>query len=329
MKHVLINRIMNINKYLLPIIFLVILLQSCGNSDYQRKKDGLIYRIIATGKGDVTKPRTYVKLHQKVVVGDSILYSSFTTIPTYGFFDSIQVPSHDFLDMLHEMRVGDSAIVVRSVDSLQRKGQLEYNDIMKKGGTIKVYIKLLSTFKNEADMLADQQKVIEAFKLKEIANLEKYVAGLNLKNVVKTPEGVLVAIEKEGTGARADSGMYVKVKYTGKLKNGNVFDSNIDTAFGHAEPFGFTVGQRQVIEGWDAGLKKLNAGTKAKIFIPSFLGYGPSGSGPKIPPFSDLIFDIEVLEVSAAAPAPPSEPVNTGQVSQGQNTEAGHEEHNH
>lgn len=320
---------MNINKWLLPVIFLPIIIQSCGNADYRRKKDGLVYRIISTGKGDVIKTGIYVKLHQKVLVGDSILYTSYTKVPTYGFFDSIQVPSHDFLDMLQEMRVGDSAIVVRSIDTLQRKGQVEYNDLMKKGGTIKVYIKLLSTFKNEADMLADQQKVIEAFKFQEIANLGKYVAGLNLKNVVKTPEGVWVAIEKEGTGALADSGMYVKVKYTGKLKNGNVFDSNIDTAFGHLEPFGFMVGQRQVIEGWDAGLKKLNAGAKAKIYIPSFLGYGQNGSGPKIPPFSDLIFDIEVLEVGAAPPATPTLPVNTGQASQGQKPDSVHEGHNH
>ena len=297
---------MNSNKWIVSVIFLTILIQSCGNADYQRKRDGLIYRIISTGKGDVIQPRTYVKLHQKVVVGDSILYSSFAAIPTYGFFDSLQAPSHDFLDMLQEMRVGDSAIVLRSVDTLQRKGQLEYNDIMKKGGIIKVYIKLLTTFKNEADMLADQQKVTEAFKLREMADFEKYVSGLNLKNVVKTPEGAWVAIEKEGTGALADSGMYVSVKYTGRLKNGEVFDSNIDTSFGHTEPFGFTVGQKQVIEGWDAGLKKLNAGSKAKIFIPSFLGYGQNGSGAKIPPYSDLIFYIEVLEVITAPPAPPA-----------------------
>lgn len=315
---------MNINKWLLPVIFLIILLQSCGNSDYQRKKDGLIYRIISTGKGEVTKPRTYVKLHQRVEIGDSILFNSFASIPSYGFFDSLQVPTHDFLDILHEMRVGDSAIVVRSVDSLERKGQVQYNDFLKKGGTIKVYVKLLATYKNEADMMADQQKAMEAFKGQEIANLERYVADLKLKNVVKTPEGVFVAIEKEGTGPLADSGMNVKVKYSGKLKNGTVFDSNIDSSFGHMEPFVFTVGQRQVIEGWDAGLKKLKAGAKAKLFIPSLLGYGPNGSPPKIPPFSDLIFEIEVLEVSATAPTASVAPESADKPNQEQAKHSGH-----
>ncbi len=308
MIHTRIN--VNINKWILPVIALIILLQSCGNADYQRKKDGLIYRIIKTGKGEVIKPRTFIKLYQRVEVGDSILFSSFESIPSYGFFDSIQVPTHDFLDILNEMRVGDSAIVVRSVDSLKTKGQLEYNEFFKKGGSIKVFVKLMGTFKNEAEMMADQQEAMEGLKRKEIAKLEEYVAELKLKNVIKTPEGVLVAIEKEGTGALADSGMYVKVKYSGKLKDGKVFDSNVDSNFGHTEPFGFTVGQRQVIDGWDIGLKKLNAGAKAKIFIPSLLGYGANGSAPKIPPFSDLIFDIEVLEVSATAPVPPTKDFN-------------------
>lgn len=296
---------MNINKWLLPVLVLLILLQSCGNSDYQRKKDGLIYRIILSGQGEVLKPGTYVKLHQTVEVDDSVLFTSFSTIPSYGFFDSLQAPTHDFLDILDKMRVGDSAIVLRSIDSLKRQGQLEYNEFLKKGGTIRVYVKLLGIFKNQAEMMDDQQKVIEAFKQNEIANLEKYVEGLNLKNVVKTSEGVIISIEQQGSGARADSGMYAKVNYTGRLKDGTVFDSNIDTAFGHSEPFGFTVGQRQVIEGWDAGLKKLNAGAKAKIFIPSLLGYGSAGSPPKIPPYSDLIFNIEVLEVSPTPPTPP------------------------
>jgi FKBP-type peptidyl-prolyl cis-trans isomerase len=128
--------------------------------------------------------------------------------------------------------------------------------------------------------------------------LEKYVDELSLKNIIKTPEGVIVAIEKEGSGVQVDSGMNVKVNYTGQLFNGTVFDSNQDSAFGHLEPFGFVAGARQVIEGWDIGVKKLKAGSKAKIFIPSMLGYGIQGSGPKLPPYSNLLFDIEVLEAN-------------------------------
>ena len=95
-----------------------------------------------------------------------------------------------------------------------------------------------------------------------------------------------------GKGAEAKDGSAVKVHYTGKLKNGTEFDSSVGKA-----PFDVTIGKGQVIKGWDKGLVGMKVGGKRTLLIPSDLGYGETGSPPKIPPRATLVFDIELLEV--------------------------------
>jgi rhodanese-related sulfurtransferase len=97
-----------------------------------------------------------------------------------------------------------------------------------------------------------------------------------------------------GTGDKAEAGMLVSVHYTGKLEDGTVFDSSIP----RGQPFTFTLGQRQVIQGWEQGVLGMLVGEKRVLTIPPKLGYGAAGAGAAIPPNATLIFDIELLNVS-------------------------------
>jgi len=99
--------------------------------------------------------------------------------------------------------------------------------------------------------------------------------------------------EVEGTGAPAVAGKNVKVHYTGYLLNGKKFDSSVD----RGQPFEFTLGQGQVIPGWDEGIALMKEGGKAKLIIPSRLGYGARGQG-SIPPYAPLVFEVELIEVA-------------------------------
>lgn len=274
------------------------LMAGCGNADYSRTQDGLVYKIFKTGDGPLIKAKTYLKINQSATVGDSVLFSTFSFLPAYGFFDSLPTPTHDFLDILDKMRVGDSAVILRSVDTMFNRGGIQYNELFKKGGNIQVTFKVLGAFETEAAMTADREKSFDALKQVEVKRLKDYIFSKNLKPI-ETKEGVFVVIEKEGAGAKVDSGMYVRVNYTGSLKNGKVFDSNVDSTFGHVEPFEYQAGARQVIQGWDIGVLQLKEGSKAKIYIPSLLGYGSEAQGDKLPAFSDLVFEIEVLEVKS------------------------------
>ncbi len=126
----------------------------------------------------------------------------------------------------------------------------------------------------------------------EMSNLQSYIKSNNI-TATPTASGMYYIEESKGTGAQAASGKTVKVHYTGTLLNGTKFDSSLD----RGEPFEFVLGQRQVIQGWEEGIAMMKVGGKAKLIIPSKLGYGPDGRMPTIPPSATLVFDVELLEV--------------------------------
>lgn len=301
---------MSLKKQVLLLISAGIFAASCGDANFKKTKDGLAYKIISGGKGEKIKPGQLLKINFSSIVGDSVLFSTFDRIPAYGKYDSSVTNAYDFIDFLGEMKIGDSAVFTRSVDTLQKKGMLQYGGAFKKGGTIKGYLKVLDAFNNEEEMSKDHEKEVEKETAREVVALEKYLQEKKIENPVKTKGGVFVVMEKEGTGALPDSGYKVTVNYTGYLKSGEKFDSNTDSAFQHLQPFEFIIGSRQVIPGWDEGIKLFKPGGVGKIYIPAMLAYGPQSQGERMPAFSDLVFDIELLSVSDGPVAQPELPEN-------------------
>lgn len=115
------------------------------------------------------------------------------------------------------------------------------------------------------------------------------------ENTEEATMGLEIKVLKEGTGDQeAKSGDFVKVHYTGTLEDGTKFDSSVD----RGEPFEFTLGVGQVIQGWDQGVAGMKIGEKRKLTIPPELGYGDSGAGSVIPPNAVLIFEVELLEIN-------------------------------
>lgn len=145
---------------------------------------------------------------------------------------------------------------------------------------------------------------IATSKSKETADKNKAEAASFLEKnksaegVKVTASGLQYIMETEGTGKTPSKTDQVKVHYKGTLTNGEVFDSSYD----RGEPAVFPVGG--LIPGWTEALQMLKVGSKVKLFIPPELAYGESGR-PKIPPNSVLVFEMELLDiVAAAAPAP-------------------------
>lgn len=108
-----------------------------------------------------------------------------------------------------------------------------------------------------------------------------------------TPSGLKVEMIKEGTGQKPQAGQTVAVHYVGTLEDGKKFDSSRD----RGKPIEFPLGAGRVIKGWDEGIGLLTVGSRAKLTIPSQLGYGASGAGGVIPPNATLIFDVELMGV--------------------------------
>jgi len=143
-------------------------------------------------------------------------------------------------------------------------------------------------------MRAEYEKMMMEKQAEEVESIKKYVADNKIK-VDPTPEGIYIVTTKKGTGAQPQPMQTVTVHYTGKLLDGTVFDSSVK----RGEPFSFMLGARQVIPGWEVAVSKMHVGEKATVLIPSDFAYGERGNYA-IPPFSPLVFDIEVLSVSDA-----------------------------
>ncbi len=121
---------------------------------------------------------------------------------------------------------------------------------------------------------------------------EKFLAENKSKTgVMTTASGLQYEVVKQGTGAKPSLSDMVKVHYSGKLINGTEFDSS----YSRNEPTTFGVGQ--VIPGWTEGLQLMSVGSKYKFYIPYNLAYGAQGT-QGIPPFSTLVFDVELLEIT-------------------------------
>jgi peptidylprolyl isomerase len=114
--------------------------------------------------------------------------------------------------------------------------------------------------------------------------------------VISYASGLKVADIKVGAGATPKNGQTCVMHYTGWLyqggKKGEKFDSSVD----RGKPFEFPIGQGKVIRGWDEGVSTMRVGGKRTLIIPPDLGYGSVGSG-SIPPFSTLIFEVELLAI--------------------------------
>ena len=109
----------------------------------------------------------------------------------------------------------------------------------------------------------------------------------------KTDGNVLKKITQEGTGDYPKEGQKISVHYKGYFKDGNVFDQSKKKK--SSKPFVFKLGVGQVIKGWDVGVASMKKGEKATFYIKSDYAYGSSGAGGVIPPNTDLLFDVELV----------------------------------
>lgn len=111
------------------------------------------------------------------------------------------------------------------------------------------------------------------------------------EGVVTLPSGLQYQVLTEGTGKRPTASDRVQCHYEGTLIDGTVFDSSIKR--GEPAVFGVT----QVIAGWVEALQLMKEGAKWRLYIPYQMAYGEHGAGEMIPPYSALIFDVELIKV--------------------------------
>lgn len=117
---------------------------------------------------------------------------------------------------------------------------------------------------------------------------------------IKTPSGLRYMVMTPGQGLRKpQAGQTVEAAYVGKFISGKVFDASPKD-----RPFSFKLGQGQVIKGWDEALQDMVEGEKRLIVLPPDLAYGARGSGNRIPPYTWLVFEVELVRIVEEPAAP-------------------------
>jgi FKBP-type peptidyl-prolyl cis-trans isomerase FkpA len=281
----------------------VVLLASCNQ--YEKTPTGLAYKIQKGSSKDLLKQGQFVKMNveYKLPAKDSVLSSSFGRIPVYFMVDTTRMAKHSFIELINKVAPGDKIEFVMNVDTLKNLGMLEYNAIFKQKDLINGKVEVIKTFTTQELMMEDYQKEIEIEKVREAKEMKSFIAKKGAKTQ-ETPSGVYVEITNAGEAVKADSGKQASVLYRGTFVDGKKFDGNMDKDGPNQQPLNVVIGAGSVIKGLDEGLRFFGKGGRGKLYIPALLGYGPNGSAPVIPPYAALIFDIEVLDVTIAAPQP-------------------------
>ncbi len=294
-------------KNILSAVGIILLAAGCNNVDFQKTKGGMPYKLFASKNGKKIDSGTIVKAHVLQKIKDSVVMSSYTSMPVYFPVQPSQA-SYDISEVFLSLKEGDSVYAAQVMDTfIKRNPEIVRQTNYKNGDQITTSIKILKVFGTQQEAMKDEETERTAFANKEQEAVKDYIKKKNI-NAQPVGKGTYVEILEPGSGPNIDSGKYVTVKYKGQTFSGIVFDSNIDSTFGHTEPMGFTVGTvgpGGMIKGFDDGIQLLKKGGKGRFYIPSMLAYGPQPPSKDIKPFENLIFEVEVLDILDKAPAQP------------------------
>lgn len=270
--------------------------------DYQ-KQNGLYYRFFTQNEGQTPQVGDLVDVNICCMINDTT-----PLIPNMKNLMQVQESAFDgdIFEGLRMMHKGDSASFIVNIDSTFKylygrptlpeefkstdvmRFEIKVNDFFPE----KVYAQNFSNdVKNRNDQRAAQ---LQNDYPEETAKAAKDLANYLAKNKIvaePTASGLYYVVTEPGTGEKPQVGKPVTMHYTGKLLDGTVFDSSVD----RGQPFQFVLGVGQVIPGWDEGVQLMSKGEKGVLYIPYYLAYGESGSGP-IPAFSNLMFEVELID---------------------------------
>ena len=244
---------------------------------------GLYFKSLKEGRGPLATKGDLVtvEFNMSTLDGTQIFSTEETGEPV--FFELGQPFDTEGMNQaLLKMKEGGKArVIIPSSLAFGERGR---------GGMVPPYTTLISEL--ELVKIQSKEEYDSQQHLGETGQIEKY---LNENGITEKPtaSGLYYVEREKGAGPQPKAGDKVKVWYTGKLLDGTVFDASSN----RNQAFEFPLGQGRVIKGWDEGIALMNQGGKATLIIPSNLGYGERGSGQRIPPFSPLVFEVELQEV--------------------------------
>jgi FKBP-type peptidyl-prolyl cis-trans isomerase FkpA len=314
---------MQLVKQVLPVLSVATILVACNSVDFKKTKSGVPYKVFENKNGQKILNGNIVSFNVIQKSKDSTFYSSynvgmpeFTQIQPGASSNMYADIRGNIMELLPRLKEGDSVYMVQAADSIISKDPNIGKELhIKKGDQIITTFRVQKVYKSVADAQADFNKLrlatadkmekaqLQKFNTdpevqqqlkKDDQEIETYLAAHNIK-AEKTPWGTYVQVINPGAGPKPETGKFSMVRYSGSNLNGEVFDSN-DKPNQPAMPV--QVGAGSTIKGFDDGIRQLPKGAKAKLYIPSVIGYGANGMPPKIQPNEILVFDVQVEDIT-------------------------------
>lgn len=300
--------------FLIPLLFA---LWGCGNGqdDFKTTSGGLRYKFHKQNKAGIGV------LRGDLITADVV----FRTMDTVFFVSSrdLTVPYQfeileprfpgDIYDAFLLMAVGDSATFILDGDSLFRYDFEieEFPEFIDVSTLVFMDVKLQDILPKE-DFAQEKKsykgrvdRVLSELKEKERSDIDGYLKEHNIR-VNPTESGLYFVELEKGRGPAVQPGKWVKVDYSAMFINSEIFETSIqDIAMKYDifdsslvyQPFEYQHGDTLTIAGWNEGLSYMNQGGRALLIVPSVLAYGEEGVEGFIPPYTPLIYEVEVLEV--------------------------------
>jgi FKBP-type peptidyl-prolyl cis-trans isomerase FkpA len=293
-------------------------LASC-NGGFKQAPGGLLYNIHIDKGGPKIKVGDFISVNVVAKTdADSVIFSTYEQGNRSDRVLQKGAPG-DVMSVFTNLAEGDSVTVKTNMDSLFKKGmrrppikgkyivyEIKVEKVISKGTGKDADTVWNAQIKKYMDTQVAAARKAEGVKFKKYIDDNKLV-GVNL------PDGLFYTITKPGTGDKPAANDTAVVFYVAKYTNGKVFETNVkevaqkNNNYNPGLPYKairVPVGAKKVIPGWDEGLMLMNKGSKATFVIPSKLAYGEQGF-QIIPPFTPLVFDIEMVDIVHPNPNAP------------------------
>jgi FKBP-type peptidyl-prolyl cis-trans isomerase len=284
----------NVTKLMIALVVVAALGFACSKyPGFKKDNTGLYYKFYVVNKKEI-KPQIgdIVELTYTLRIQDSVL------IDNVLIYDQIveSLFSGDVYAALQKMHLADSATFIMNGDTFFHYFMGQPFPFEKKDLYFDIKLNKI-TLKEEYEQQQREQEMqreemIEQARFSEDSLIKDYVDKNQIK-VKPTTSGLYFVKNVSGKGKMVKNGSKIKVHYTGKLLDGTVFDSSVE----RGEPIDLTAGAGMVIPGWEEALLLMRTGDKAIVLIPSSLAYGSRGAGYAIPPYTPIVFDMEIISV--------------------------------
>ncbi len=279
-------------KNLAVLAMAVLFMTSCGSS-YKKTETGLEYKFYIQNNGETPNVGDFITIDMFYGTDDTVLFDS-KRIPD-GLTFPLDSPYYagDLFEGIMMMSIGDSASFKVSADSfyliIARAPALP--PFITPGEKMTFEVKL-KDFKSQEQKEAEDIAALEARKQEAEIELNTYLTENNI-TTAPLESGLIFIEEVKGSGRQPKTDEMVTIGLVVKLTDGTQIFSTAD----RGEPFEYQYGQKFDTEGLEEGVGLLRKGGKATLIVPQHIAYGPEAKGQMIPPYSTIIYEVELINM--------------------------------